>query len=83
MLSYFIIFIIPMIFAWSASSKQRQQNKNLMSSILIVLFFTVAIGFRHEVGGDWGTYLRHFNVMSYLTFTEVIFRPDPGYYLIN
>lgn len=51
----------------------------LVTGLLLVLF----IGFRHEVGGDWSNYLGHFFVADYFSFTETIFRSDPGYALLN
>lgn len=47
--------------------------------VLLVLF----VGFRHEVGGDWGSYLRHFLFAEYFSFSETIIRSDPGYALLN
>jgi hypothetical protein len=51
----------------------------LAAGFLLTLF----IGFRHEVGGDWGGYLGHFLIANYFSFTETILRSDPGYALLN
>lgn len=93
MLSYFLIYSIPFFVALSMpdrllsmDSDQKyvipNQRNNLgwfMFAVLLVWF----IGYRHEIGGDWFTYLRHFNLMSYYTFEEILKRADPGYYLVN
>ncbi len=63
--------------------KKIQVNKKLIPWILIGILFALFIGYRDEVGGDWGTYLRHFNNMGYYTVEEILKRSDPGYYLIN
>jgi hypothetical protein len=41
------------------------------------------IGFRHEVGGDWGTYLRIFEQYRYEEFVPALTSTDPGYALLN
>lgn len=47
-------------------------------------FFALAIGLRHQVGGDWYAYLEHFNDASWMTLSDYIgARQDPGYYLLN
>jgi hypothetical protein len=48
-----------------------------------MVLFVFLIGFRYQVGGDWGNYLFHFEVILYYTFDEVLSRSDPGYYVIN
>jgi len=47
------------------------------------LLLTLAIGLRHQVGGDWFAYLGYLQRASSLTFQEVFLQGDPGYYLIN
>ena len=63
------------------ANDEFKQSK--FSWVVIGIIFTLFIGYRHEVGGDWGAYLRHFNAMSYFTIEEIAKRSDPGYYLIN
>lgn len=82
------MFFIPLFAAWSwrypsDSIYNSQENKSLLPWIILGITLTLFIGYRHEVGGDWGSYLRHFNSMQYFTFDEVLRRADPGYYLIN
>ena len=40
-------------------------------------------GFRFEVGGDWFTYLKHYDRAIYTSFSEIANLGDPGYALIN
>lgn len=51
--------------------------------ILLWLALTLLIGFRLEVGGDWGSYEKHVYHASYLSFSEVLTSSDPGYGLLN
>ena len=69
---------------WSVNieSELGKDNKN-GKWFVVGLFFTLFIGFRHEVGGDWFTYLEHFQLMNYYQIGEIFKRSDPGYYTIN
>jgi hypothetical protein len=58
-------------------------NDKKFAWLMIGLFYTFMIGFRFEVGGDWGAYYRHFHDMTYFTYDEILKRADPGYYIIN
>lgn len=49
----------------------------------IVLFFTLFIGFRHEIGPDWFSYLGYFERASKFSFFDVFINKDPGYQLLN
>jgi len=83
MLIYFLIFLIGAIIASSAQVKYDTfQKKNGIWNILII-FYSLLIGFRDHVGGDWNNYLKHFELISYYSITEILNRSDPGYYIIN
>lgn len=47
------------------------------------LFFSLVVGLRFEVGGDWFTYFHHFEFIRTLDFLDVWQRSDPGYYYLN
>lgn len=90
MLTYFMLYLIPFVFALSYSNSLGYENNleiNLKPSLkkwyVIGIIMVLTIGFRFEVGGDWGAYLRHFNAMEYFTFEEILKRSDPGYYSLN
>lgn len=51
--------------------------------LFAILVFCIAIGFRQEVGGDWGSYQIYLNTARYMTVSEALQRSDPGYWLIN
>lgn len=81
MISYFAMYILMMLFALSYN--HNQPKRNMGSWVFIGILFTLIIGFRDYVGGDWYNYLRHFEFIGYYTFDEVLKRSDPGYYIIN
>ena len=49
----------------------------------LFLFFTLLIGLRDQVGGDWGGYLPFLEKMLVLPLDEVLSRDEPGYALLN
>lgn len=60
--------------------------KNINQKIFwfaVGIILSIFVGFRHEVGGDWPSYLRHYNEMQYYNYISIFTRGDPGYYLIN
>ncbi|WP_211252259.1 EpsG family protein [Marinobacterium jannaschii] len=74
----FLVPVLGVISPWRLDYSAR-----LFAFVLVSIFFTIMIGFRHEVGGDWFAYLDHFSAISSQGFWDVISRGDPGYYLIN
>ncbi|MGM0704221.1 MAG: EpsG family protein [Pseudomonadota bacterium] len=81
MLAYWILFLIPaagMLMPWRLAPSAR-----LSVLWLIGILCAAVIGLRHEVGGDWYAYLRHFDRVSLLSFSEVLLQSDPGYYWLN
>lgn len=83
MLPYWLLFLVPAFAALSERSSGLLRNRVAFSWLLIWSFFTVLIGLRYQVGGDWATYERIFRFSSYLTFNEVVLRGDPAYVLLN
>lgn len=45
--------------------------------VFVFLYFTIIVGFRHQVGGDWFSYLDFYNYFSY---NDVPISSDIGYY---
>ncbi|MEH6592452.1 MAG: EpsG family protein [Halioglobus sp.] len=78
---YWLMFLLP---AFTASFSTRVvTGPQRLGWWFILSLFALIIGFRHEVGGDWGAYLRHFDYVLYYDFGEVIRRSDPGYYTLS
>jgi hypothetical protein len=51
--------------------------------ISVSVIFILMVGFRHEVGGDWGAYARHFSFIGHIPLRESLTYGDPGYYFLN
>lgn len=56
---------------------QRPRLDLLFAMAMLVLMLMV--GLRHEVGGDWGSYMRLFNFFEYGTFSQIFSWGDPAY----
>lgn len=55
----------------------------LLAWVGVAAFFSVMLGFRHEVGADWFNYLAIFENTYWLSFEESIAGGDPGYFALN
>lgn len=83
MLPYWLLFLVPAIAVLQERPGQLRTRRRKPTLIGATLLLTVMIGFRYEVGGDWGAYLRYLDRSRYLSFTEVFGESDPGYILLN
>jgi len=86
MIFYWFLFLIPSLIALSASLPRYLPSRSVSQSLLWLLpifGLTLVIGLRHEVGGDWQTYLPYVEAARWLTLEEAIFLSDPGYALLN
>ena len=79
MISYWLLLLIP---AWRSLSAPKQRWSDLIS-IVIWLVLTVTIGLRHEVGGDWSTYLENIDHVRDISFRDLNLTRDPAYELLN
>jgi len=59
------------------------KNSKLAIWFVYFLFIAFLIGFRHEVGGDWFAYMRHYNETFYMDFNTAIVSGDPAYMGLN
>jgi hypothetical protein len=76
---YWLMFLVPLTIVNGRVNTSSQRIAWAVSVFVLALL----VGFRFEVGGDWGSYLRHFDNILYLSFSEVLNRGDPAYYAIN
>lgn len=90
MLPYWLFFLLPALPALGEQPKVRRPfdgRRKIMtldvSWVLMILFFTVVIGWRFEVGGDWFNYLLYIREAVHLSVYEALLRKDPGYWLLN
>src|SRR5690606_25796241 len=78
---FWLMFLIP---AWAVLTPGRLPARQAWVAWLAVgIVFSVMMGLRHAVGGDWSNYLPHFNATAQRTLLDVLGRGDPGYYGVN
>ena len=77
---YWLMYLTP---ASIALFLNRSRQSNLAPWIIIGSFFILLIGFRDEVGGDWGNYLRHYHLMHGMSLQDALKMSDPGHRLLN
>lgn len=81
MLPYWVLYLIPAI--GMLSGQRLPLSAQRVMGWSLGLIFALAIGLRHEVGGDWSAYLRYLEQASRMTLSQVFLQGDPGYYLVN
>lgn len=81
MTMYWLMFTWPLI-AVLFPNRMTQSGQRL-SWVLVGLAFSIVMGLRYEVGGDWFNYLPYFEDASVMSFTEAISQGDPGYFALN
>jgi hypothetical protein len=88
---YWIMFLLPAMLAAQEASRSAN-NPSLLPAMQVrvtpawwwvLVVFTLLIGFRHEVGGDWGNYLRNFDDAIYVRQYSEWWWNDPGYRLLE
>ncbi len=62
---------------------QRDRRINYFFLKLLLLFLVFFIGFRHQVGGDWGNYQDIYDMVTDATWQQAIVITEPGYGFIN
>jgi hypothetical protein len=82
MIAYWLMYLLPAIPALILA--RRFDRMDLVFAFSLWLLFTLLIGFRYQVGGDWFNYLGHYERDIGKTFQEAVFGGwDPGYALLN
>lgn len=81
MLPYWLLFAIPSIAATIPVRASRSAAG--FGWFVVGLIFTVLIGLRFEVGGDWGTYILHYRRTYGRSFWQALETNDPGYATLN
>ena len=83
MISYLILFSLPAWFALRVPKAQISPHRSSNFKWQVVtLCFALAIGLRHEVGGDWFIYkenLDHFASVELLTAMTDLGSSDPAF----
>ena len=81
MFSYIFVYLLASIFAISNANRKTIRSSTIVWTFTGI-FLTIFIGWRHHVGGDWNNYLRRFQQIADLSFSETMAKSDPGYQLI-
>ena len=85
---YWFLFLVPAYWAMTSQRPMQTsltlQGKNLpLVWKVVFLLLTLMIGLRHEVGGDWPTYIKLVDRMHGTLFTEALSIDDPAYSVLN
>lgn len=84
MIPYWIMFILACSTALEAGRKKIASLPRPYF-LLVSAIFAAMIGLRHQVGGDWRSYLYMYERARWLSIDAVLYRAsrDPGYSLFN
>jgi len=86
---YWLIFLIPagaaIAYGWQSPSTRLHRSSFKLGAgwLFLIVVLSLFIGLRHQVGGDWGAYLRHLDSQIGRGISDVLAGGDPGYYLLN
>lgn len=78
---YWLMFLVP---AWGVLLPGRlARSQAWLPWAAVFLLFALMMGLRHQVGGDWVSYLPMFERAAHLDFDQIWKSDDPGYTLLN
>ena len=82
MIPYLIIFFFISLFSLSSITLETQLKKII--KIIFLIFLTIFIGLRHEVGGDWNTYIYDFrHNVEFFNLLKFEYVRDFGYEFLS
>lgn len=81
---YWMMFLIPAVAAVGIRRRplRRPSGKWNLAWVATAISITLLVGYRYEVGGDWGQYLRLVDFISGETLLSALGLSDPGYMLV-
>lgn len=83
MTPYWIMFLLPFFGGVLSNGQRFGPTAIKFVWFLVWAVFTLCVGFRYEVGGDWLTYVYHLNTKGSAELSAILSSEDPGYYFIN
>ena len=81
MIPYWLLFLFPVLAVLSPCKADSELRKAIL--VTYALFATLIVGFRYQVGGDWGAYLGHLDSTVGISLIDAMALQDPGYMAIN
>lgn len=75
---YIVNFVLLATALITASLLRFKKDVKQFFSFPITLWLLIFVGLRHEVGGDWGAYLSHYENLKYFGFVESLTYYNPG-----
>jgi len=89
MVPYWLFFLVPALAALASGPVMRVRADGTRplridaTWMLMIVALSLIIGFRYEVGGDWGNYFRYLFGAANLNFSDLGGLEDPGYWALN
>lgn len=86
---YWLMFLLPTLAAFLTRQHKANTVTGLRSLrldgawIAVFALLTLVIGYRFEVGGDWGNYFNYLDDIQGRGWLDVLTMRDPGYQLLN
>lgn len=81
MIPYWVLFSVVAYLALNQPNDRTKTTRDGWIGFGLVL--TLVIGFRFQVGGDWGNYLRNLGSIENLALIEALMKPDPAHQLFG
>jgi hypothetical protein len=69
------------VLAWTGLGQSRRLSSSAYLALLV--FFTLLIGLRDRVGGDWVSYLPYLDRAAGIPFSAILQEDEPGYAVLN
>ncbi|PRQ62661.1 EpsG family protein [Vibrio sp. V01_P9A10T6] len=79
--TYIILWIFLVISNFTISQIDRRLGHFFFKFSLFIIF--ILVGFRHQVGGDWYSYLSIFDELRYASLPQALLFTDPAYGAFN
>ena len=85
MIAYWLMFLPAAAVALAERSRERSHRDRLgAAGVAVAIILTVLIGYRYQVGGDWGNYIGQFNGYRHLSISQIVEnRMDLAYALLS
>jgi EpsG family len=80
---YWLLFFLPVFGAFTAKPAPVGRSGIPVGWALFGLALALMIGFRYEVGGDWGGYARHLAQVRLQSLLDALLSGDPAYMFAN